>query len=41
MQRRMARLSKALGTVATAAITEVEALTDELLSVLKGENDHG
>ncbi len=29
-----------LGTGATAAITEVEALTDELLSVLKG-NDHG
>ena len=30
-----------LGTGATAAITEVEALTDELLSVLKGETDHG
>ena len=30
-----------LGTVATTAVTEVEALTDELLSVLKGETDHG
>ena len=30
-----------LGPVATAAITEVEALTNELLSVLKGETDHG